>query len=162
MRFVYIWTLLIGGGLVFLLVRYRQMLAQLEDERRRHDVAVREHHDIVSALRTTQSRDAMVLENIDEIIRAAEQAVDEVRSGKADGDDPMVEVVDEVALSTKLAEAEAEITALKDKWLRSLADLENYVLARAAARRAAALGHGAPRPLHARAFRLGGFPRRAR
>lgn len=67
-------------------------------------------------------------EQIDEIFRAAEQAVDEVRGGKADdGDDePMVEVVDEVALSTKLTEAEAEITALKDKWLRSLADLENY------------------------------------
>jgi molecular chaperone GrpE len=66
-------------------------------------------------------------EQIDEIIRAAEQAVDEVRSGKSDdGDDPMVEVVDEVALSTKLAEAEAEIAALKDKWLRSLADLDNY------------------------------------
>lgn len=66
-------------------------------------------------------------EKLDEIIRAAEQAVDEVRSGKAeDNDDPMVEVVDEVALSTKLAEAEAEIVALKDKWLRSLADLENY------------------------------------
>lgn len=66
-------------------------------------------------------------EKLDEIIRAAEQAVDEVRSGKADdNDDPMVEVVDEVALSTRLAEAEAEIVALKDKWLRSLADLENY------------------------------------
>ena len=36
------------------------------------------------------------------------------------------------------------------------------VLARAAARRAGALGHGAARPLHARAFRLGGFSRRAR
>ncbi len=36
------------------------------------------------------------------------------------------------------------------------------VLARAAARRAGALGHGAARPLHARAFRLGGFPGRAR
>jgi molecular chaperone GrpE len=66
-------------------------------------------------------------DHLDEIMRAAEQAVDEVRSGKSDdGDDPMVEVVDEVALSTRLAEAEAEIVALKDKWLRSLADLENY------------------------------------
>jgi molecular chaperone GrpE len=66
-------------------------------------------------------------EQLDEIMRAAEQAVDEVRSGKSEGDeDPMVEVVDEVALSTKLAEAEAEIVALKDKWLRSLADLDNY------------------------------------
>ena len=36
------------------------------------------------------------------------------------------------------------------------------VLARAAARRARALGHRAARPLHAAAFRLGGFPRRAR
>jgi molecular chaperone GrpE len=65
-------------------------------------------------------------EQLDEIMRAAEQAVDEVRSGKSDEDDPMVEVVDEVALSTRIAEAEAEIVALKDKWLRSLADLENY------------------------------------
>jgi molecular chaperone GrpE len=63
-------------------------------------------------------------EQIDEIIRAAEQAVDEVRSGKSDGDEP--EIVDEDALATRLAEAEAEIVALKDKWLRSLADLENY------------------------------------
>jgi molecular chaperone GrpE len=65
-------------------------------------------------------------EQIDEIIRAAAKAVDDVRSGKSDSDDPMVEVVDEVALSTRLAEAEAEIVALKDKWLSSLADLENY------------------------------------
>jgi PAS domain S-box-containing protein len=65
---VYIWTLLVGSGLVFLFIRYRQILAQLENERRRHDVALREHHDIVSALRTTQLRDSMVLENIDEII----------------------------------------------------------------------------------------------
>jgi molecular chaperone GrpE len=77
----------------------------------------------------SRDQDAPVSEgdNIDEIIRAAEQAVDEVRSGKTDdANDPMVEVVDEVALSTRLAEAEAEITALKDKWLRSLADLDNY------------------------------------
>ena len=39
---------------------------------------------------------------------------------------------------------------------------DRLVLARAAARRAGALGHGAARPLHAGAFRLGGFPRRAR
>jgi molecular chaperone GrpE len=61
-------------------------------------------------------------EQIDDIIRAAEQAVDDVRSGKSDDDD----AGDEAALSTKLAEAEQEIAALKDKWLRSLADLENY------------------------------------
>ncbi len=39
---------------------------------------------------------------------------------------------------------------------------DRLVLARAAARRAGALGHDAARPLHAAAFRLGGFPRRAR
>lgn len=72
-------------------------------------------------------------EDIDEIIRAAEQAVDEVRSGKTDGEDepdeaaePILEVVDEVDISAKLAEAEAEIASLKDKWLRALADLDNY------------------------------------
>ena len=68
MLFLYICTLLVGGGLLFLFVRYHQMLAQLEDVRRRHDVALREHHDIISALRATQLRDSMVLENIDEII----------------------------------------------------------------------------------------------
>ena len=36
---------------------------------------------------------------------------------------------------------------------------DRLVLARAARRHAGALGHGAARPLHARAFRLGGFPR---
>jgi PAS domain S-box-containing protein len=66
--FIYISTLLVSGGLVFLFVRYSHMQAQLEDERRRHDVALREHHDIISALRATQLRDSMVLENIDEII----------------------------------------------------------------------------------------------
>ena len=68
MLFIYIWTLLISGGLVFLFVRYRQMQAQLEDERRAHDVALREHQELVAALRVTQSRDSMVLVNIDEII----------------------------------------------------------------------------------------------
>ena len=39
--------------------------------------------------------------------------------------------------------------------------LDRLVLARAARRQAGALGHRAARPLHARAFRLGGFPRSA-
>ena len=68
MLFIYIWTLLVSGGLMFLFVRYRQMQAQLEDERRAHDVALREHRELVAALRVTQSRDSMVLVNIDEII----------------------------------------------------------------------------------------------
>jgi two-component system cell cycle sensor histidine kinase/response regulator CckA len=66
--FLFIWTLLVSGGLLFLFVRYRQMQAQLEEERRSRDIASREHRDIVSALRATESRDSMVLENIDEII----------------------------------------------------------------------------------------------
>ena len=72
-------------------------------------------------------------ENIDEIMRAAEQAVDDVRSGKSDGeagdldlDEEPLAVVDEDAVANKLAEAEIEIAALKDKWLRALADHENY------------------------------------
>jgi PAS domain S-box-containing protein len=65
---IYIWTLLVSGGLVFLFVRNHRMQAQLEDERRAHDDVLREHRELVATLRATQSRDSMVLVNIDEII----------------------------------------------------------------------------------------------
>ena len=68
MIFLVLWTLVVSAGLVFLFVRYRQIQAQLEQERRSSDVASRQHHDIVSVLRTAESRDSMVLESIDEII----------------------------------------------------------------------------------------------
>ena len=57
---MYIWTMLVSGGLVFLFVRYRQMQAQLEDERRAHDIALREHREGAAALQVRQSRDSMV------------------------------------------------------------------------------------------------------
>ncbi len=68
MLVIYIWTLLVSGGLLFLFVRNHRMQAQLEEERRAHDDALREHRELVAALRVTESRDSMVLANIDEII----------------------------------------------------------------------------------------------
>jgi len=66
--FLVLWALAVTAGLVFLFIRYRQIQAQLEQERRSSDVASREHRDVVSVLRTKESRDSMVLESIDEII----------------------------------------------------------------------------------------------
>src|SRR5690606_12659731 len=74
-------------------------------------------------------------EKLAEVMRAAEQAVDEVRSsrdGSLDGsrdeslDEDAIEIDDGGQLDAKLAEAEAEAAALKDKWLRSVAELDNY------------------------------------
>lgn len=74
-------------------------------------------------------------EKLAEVMRAAEQAVDEVRSsrdGSLDGsldeslDEDAIEIDDGEQLDAKLAEAEAEAAALKDKWLRSVAELDNY------------------------------------
>jgi len=65
---IYIWTLLVSGGLVCLFVRNRRMQAQLEEQRRAHDDASREHRELVAALRITHSHDSMVLVDIDEII----------------------------------------------------------------------------------------------
>ncbi|KIG12438.1 Heat shock protein GrpE [Enhygromyxa salina] len=68
-------------------------------------------------------------------MREAEEAVDKVRSESqsgvydvaSDDTDDGIEVVDDfVDLEAKLAEAEAETAALKDKWLRAVADNENY------------------------------------
>lgn len=70
-------------------------------------------------------------EKLAEVMRAAEQAVDEVRSSR-DGsldeslDEDAIEIDDGEQLDAKLAEAEAEAAALKDKWLRSVAELDNY------------------------------------
>ena len=67
-------------------------------------------------------------DDIEKVLRDAEEAVDKVRSG----DDEEADVIDleefdaDSELATKLAEAEAEAVALKDKWLRALADHENY------------------------------------
>lgn len=69
-------------------------------------------------------------EDLASVIREAEEAVDKVRSGDDDDDGIVVEVVDEPdaadVLAEQLVEAEAETKATKDKWLRSVADLENY------------------------------------
>lgn len=71
--------------------------------------------------------------DIEEVMRAAEEAVDKVRSGQAD-DSPEVELVDEgdeerdliSDLTVELEQAQAEAASLRDKWLRAVADLDNY------------------------------------
>lgn len=74
--------------------------------------------------------------DINEAMRAAEQAVDQVRGGQPDGADQATAeqaaneaVADEEqaeTLESQLAAAEAESAALRDKWLRAVADLDNY------------------------------------
>jgi two-component system cell cycle sensor histidine kinase/response regulator CckA len=66
--FLFLWTLVVSAGMLFLYVRNRAMQAQLDEERRSHDLVARQHRDVVSVLRTTETRDSMVLDNIDEII----------------------------------------------------------------------------------------------
>jgi len=78
--FLVVWALAASAGLLFLFVRYRQIQAQLEQERRSNDDASRQHRDIVSVLRTA---DSMVLDSIDEIIFRL----------KSVGDEPIVESV---------------------------------------------------------------------
>lgn len=72
-------------------------------------------------------------EQLAEVMRAAEQAVDDVRNSRDRGDlddlsidEDAIEIDEGERLDAKLAEAEAEAAALKDKWLRSVAELDNY------------------------------------
>jgi molecular chaperone GrpE len=67
--------------------------------------------------------------DIAEAMRAAEEAVDKVRSGQADEDERDEDqlVADLAAdLAVELEQAQAEIASLRDKWLRAVADLDNY------------------------------------
>lgn len=68
---------------------------------------------------------------IEEVMRAAEEAVDKVRSGQTDdeeGEDDDDELAANLAadLAVELEQAQAEIASLRDKWLRAVADLDNY------------------------------------
>ncbi|HLT39474.1 MAG TPA: nucleotide exchange factor GrpE [Enhygromyxa sp.] len=79
--------------------------------------------------------------DIEEVMRAAEQAVDKVRSGQAgsqagaedagedeievDGDDDLTANL-AADLAVELEQAQAEVASLRDKWLRAVADLDNY------------------------------------
>ena len=73
-------------------------------------------------------------EDMEQVIRAAEEAVDKVRDkgrdeDDEDDDDDVIDLGDDADgpdLAEALAAAEAEAAALKDKWLRALADHENY------------------------------------
>lgn len=69
-------------------------------------------------------------EDIASVIAEAEAAVDKVRSEQDDAGEPEADEAPTPdaadVLAAQLVEAEAEAKALKDKWLRSVADLENY------------------------------------
>jgi len=66
--FLSLWAVAASIALVFLYIRYRRIESRLETERRSQDDVSRHHRDTVSALRSNETRDSMVLENIDEII----------------------------------------------------------------------------------------------
>lgn len=65
-----------------------------------------------------------------QVMRDAEQAVERVRAGRDDDEDAAdIEIDDcppEPDLEALVAETKAEVDAMRDKWLRSMADLENY------------------------------------
>jgi molecular chaperone GrpE len=74
--------------------------------------------------------------DMEEAIRAAEEAVDKVRGGQSspsegadDADDDGADVIDfepERDLEAELEQAQADNAAMRDKWLRAVADLDNY------------------------------------
>jgi len=65
--------------------------------------------------------------DISEVLRAAEEAVDKVRGGRdAAADDEDDEHDEGPDLEAQLEAAQAESAAARDKWLRAVADLDNY------------------------------------
>ena len=68
MVFLYIWTLGVSIALLVVWLRYLRLQTELAAERRDSDAAARHHRDTVTTLRSRESRDSMVLENIDEVI----------------------------------------------------------------------------------------------
>jgi molecular chaperone GrpE len=65
----------------------------------------------------------------DEIRRTmaeAEAAVSKMEDAEAEGDDPAPAADVPAGLAAAVVELEAEVQATKDKWLRAVADLENY------------------------------------
>jgi molecular chaperone GrpE len=71
-------------------------------------------------------------EDLAKAMRDAEEAVERVRAGKQD-DEIEVEDADDsdeadvvAAIASELSATKGELEAMKDKWLRSLADLENF------------------------------------
>jgi molecular chaperone GrpE len=76
-------------------------------------------------IRPSQGQD----DEIEQVMRDAEQAVERVRAGRDDEDPAEIEIEDSPAtvdLEVELAAAKAQAEAMRDKWLRSMADLENY------------------------------------
>ncbi|MFV8753706.1 nucleotide exchange factor GrpE [Nannocystaceae bacterium ST9] len=67
-------------------------------------------------------------------MRDAEQAVERVRAGRdGEAEESDIDITDDpdaadlvAALAADLAAAKADIEAMRDKWMRSLADLENF------------------------------------
>src|SRR5262249_50199268 len=68
MVFLYIWTIVASLVLLVLWLRFLKLQSELARERQDSDVAARTHRDTVTALRTSELRDSMVLESIDELV----------------------------------------------------------------------------------------------
>jgi molecular chaperone GrpE len=64
--------------------------------------------------------------DIEQVMRAAEEAVDKVRRGPGSADEDEDGDLGEADLAAELEQAQAENAALRDKWLRAIADLDNY------------------------------------
>jgi molecular chaperone GrpE len=67
--------------------------------------------------------------SIEDVMRAAEEAVDKVRRGEAADDEVDLEEPERdlaADLAVELEQAQAEVAQLRDKWLRAVADLDNY------------------------------------
>src|SRR5579885_1176196 len=68
MVLLYLWTLGVSVALLVLWARYLQLQRELDQHAQASASAARQHHDTVTALRSSESHDSMVLESIDELI----------------------------------------------------------------------------------------------
>lgn len=64
--------------------------------------------------------------DLQEVMRAAEEAVEKVRAGQGQADAEANDDPPGTDLAVELEAAQAELAATRDKWLRAVADLDNY------------------------------------
>lgn len=77
-----------------------------------------------------QTNEANPDDELAQAMRDAERAVDQMRAGRDEDEIEIDDVADPpdlaADLAAELALAKAETEAMRDKWMRSMADLENY------------------------------------